>query len=144
MTAKKYLRMVWELQKRISQLEGRLSRRSASDAGLISSYGAESVSHSRRTDSLQLAAEMHMLYEQELEQKRLELNAAKGESTQWIENIADPDLRTVLRLRYVDLRKWEDIAMIMCMSERWVYLKHGEALRMFETVNARQLAQRPP
>ena len=87
---------------------------------------------------------LNILYEQELAQKRLELNAAKVESTHWIERIADPDLRTVLLLRYVELRKWEDIAMIMCMSERWVYLKHGEALRMFETVNARQLAQRPP
>jgi len=58
----------------------------------------------------------------------------KVEITSRIMKIGDSDCETVLVLRYIKLMSWTDIVKEMNYSERWVYGKHTEALRRFETV----------
>lgn len=40
--------------------------------------------------------------------------------------------RTILIHRYINFKKWEEIAEILCYEERWIYHLHGLALQEFE------------
>ena len=45
--------------------------------------------------------------------------------------IADPTLRAVLELRYLNYLKWEEIAVRLNITFRWVMALHKKALKLF-------------
>lgn len=45
-----------------------------------------------------------------------------------IETLSDSRQRTVLRLRYLDGLKWEEVAERMCYCLQWVFKLHRKAL----------------
>ena len=48
--------------------------------------------------------------------------------------VADADCRLLLELRYLSMKRWEDIAGEMQMCRTSVYLLHQRALDMVETI----------
>ena len=48
--------------------------------------------------------------------------------------VADADCRLLLELRYLSMKRWEDIAGEMQMCRTSVYLLHRRALDMVETI----------
>lgn len=55
------------------------------------------------------------------------------EVTEFIDSIPDQTHRIILRLRYLDRKRWADILPILrkaglCGEERWMYKLHGRAL----------------
>lgn len=49
-----------------------------------------------------------------------------------INAIGDPELQTVLELRYMTSKDWASIAEEMNCSSRWLHKKHASALAAFE------------
>ena len=60
--------------------------------------------------------------------------ATKQEIRQTIALVADADCRLLLELRYLSMKRWEDIAGEMQMCRTSVYLLHRRALDMVETI----------
>mgnify|MGYP000742050274 CR=1 FL=1 len=58
----------------------------------------------------------------------------KQEIRQTIALVADADCRLLLELRYLSMKRWEDIAGEMQMCRTSVYLLHRRALDMVETI----------
>ena len=60
---------------------------------------------------------------------------AVGEPTALVDAlVADADCRLLLELRYLSMKRWEDIAGEMQMCRTSVYLLHRRALDMVETI----------
>ncbi len=53
------------------------------------------------------------------------------EITDRIEQLSDEDEKDVLMCRYIKLMKWEDIAVKMGFSWKWVHKIHSRALKNF-------------
>ena len=69
-------------------------------------------------------------YENKLEEakNRALEEAIKIES--YINNITDAETRMIFRYRYIEFKKWSEIAKSMYMSLSLIYLKHKEQLKL--------------
>ena len=58
----------------------------------------------------------------------------KEEIKSWIEKIPDENLRLILQKRYVNLQKWEEIAVDLDLSFRRITQLHGSALSALQKI----------
>lgn len=65
-----------------------------------------------------------------------ELVDMKQEAFTMINRIPDLDQQNILIGRYIQLKKWEDIALELNFSIQWVYELHGKGLLAFSQVNS--------
>lgn len=63
----------------------------------------------------------------------------KAEIIRLLERVRNPDYLKVLQMRYVDIEKWEDIAVAMDCSVRNIYKLHGRALQVFANILDKEL-----
>lgn len=73
-------------------------------------------------------------FEHELKEQIKELVNLKGEIIKTIDTIKDTDLIEVLYLRYLECMQWEEIALKMNYSYRWILKLHGQALLKIEKI----------
>ena len=59
-----------------------------------------------------------------------------------INRIADLDQQNILIGRYIQLKKWEDIAYELHFSMQWVYELHRKGLLAFSQVNSNFFSNR--
>ena len=60
----------------------------------------------------------------------------KQEAFTMINRIPDLDQQNILIGRYIQLKKWEDIALELNFSIQWVYELHGKGLLAFSQMNS--------
>ena len=65
-----------------------------------------------------------------------ELVDMKREAFTMINRIPDLDQQNILIGRYIQLKKWEDIALELNFSIQWVYELHGKGLLAFSQANS--------
>lgn len=65
-----------------------------------------------------------------------ELVTMKKEAFSMISKVPDLDQQNVLVGRYIQLKKWEDIALELNFSIQWVYELHGKGLLAFSQMNS--------
>ena len=65
-----------------------------------------------------------------------ELVDMKQEAFNMINRIPDLDQQNILIGRYIQLKKWEDIALELNFSIQWVYELHGKGLLAFSQANS--------
>ena len=65
-----------------------------------------------------------------------ELVTMKKEAFSMISKIPDLDQQNVLIGRYIQLKKWEDLAAEFDYTTQWLFEIHGKALLSFATANA--------
>lgn len=65
-----------------------------------------------------------------------ELVDMKQEAFTMINRIPDLDQQNILIGRYIQLKKWEDIALELNFSIQWVYELHGKGLLAFSQANS--------
>ena len=65
-----------------------------------------------------------------------ELVTMKKEAFNMISKIPDLDQQNVLIGRYIQLKKWEDLAAEFDYTTQWLFEIHGKALLSFTTANA--------
>ena len=64
----------------------------------------------------------------------VKIEELKKEISCVINNLEDDTLKSLLRLRYLEFRKWEDIAYILRYTERHIHRKHNKALKEIEKI----------
>ena len=65
----------------------------------------------------------------------MKYTAAVDEITAAIKCVEDERLQTLLYLRYVELKKWHEIAAEMDKTERWIYKLSEKSLKKFSIVH---------
>lgn len=66
------------------------------------------------------------------EKVRAELSKVTEACENFIDQLSDPTIRTILRLRFLDGRPWRDVSRRFGKSGQWAYLK---VQRFFQTKN---------
>ena len=85
-------------------------------------------SHSDLSDYMAIMDEQIEL----LKEERLEKAKCYQRIGRQIRQMENEDEREVLRLRYIKGLKWEEVALKMNYSWKWVHKIHGRALQNFE------------
>lgn len=77
-----------------------------------------------------------MSLEEDINTRIDELVTMKKEAFSMISKIPDLDQQNVLIGRYIQLKKWEDLAAEFDYTTQWLFEIHGKALLSFATANA--------
>lgn len=126
MTAKEYLKQYAELDAEINcKLEQLAKLRALSTSIPAPSGGGSSGSPSDRTGRI---TEKIVDLENEINAKIDRLVDLQKEIEEIIEAVEDSRYRIILTERYINRKKWEDIADILHIDLRWLYVLHGRAL----------------
>lgn len=64
-----------------------------------------------------------------------ELAAMRNEAFAMIGNVPDFDQQNILVARYIQLKKWDDIADELEFSVKWVLKLHARGIRVFAKIN---------
>lgn len=126
MTAKEYLRMVRDIDRRIDETLERLQRmRARLEAGRSSN-----ISGMPRGGAVDwtVTADRVIELEQRYNEKIREMCRLKQAAQDAIDLVEEARLREVLELYYLDGYTWEQVAETMHLDLRWVYRLHGRAL----------------
>lgn len=132
MNAKEYLRQAWNIDQRIKdKLEQikRLKEMATSVTSVISDMPrSASPSPCKMEDAVLRIAAMESEIDADIES----LVNLKIEITRTIWRVEDANCRTLLEMRYISFRKWEDIAVAMGINVRWLHRLHAKALRLVD------------
>jgi DNA-directed RNA polymerase specialized sigma24 family protein len=132
MTAKEYLAQAYHLDHRISaKLEQVEALRSLTQRVTVS-YGREPVSHTRNISSMEDSIIRLMEAENALNRTIDALVEMKMDIAQCIDAVPNHDCQLLLEKRYLCFQSWEQIAIDMQCTVRWVHILHGRALRVID------------
>lgn len=73
-------------------------------------------------------------YSRELDNQIDQLVDMKMQIIRWIEKIETEEYRTLLTARYINSKGWKEVAESMSYDEKYIYVKHLEAIVAFEDV----------
>ena len=128
MTPKEYLNQAYWLDRRIDSKLEQLSALRDTATKTTAVMDGEVVSHTRNVHSLQDVIAKIIDMQEEINGDIDALVDLKRDIMQTIREIEDPEAQTVLELRYLCFKRWEEISVIMNYSVRRVYQIHDEAL----------------
>lgn len=134
MKAKEYLNRAYRIDCRINSKMEQLSRLRALASRSTSAFGGEHVSHTRNVTSLEDNIIRIIEAEHELDEQIDMLVDLKREIQQTIDLVADADCRLLLELRYLCMKRWQDISVAMELGRTQLHNIHTKALAMVETV----------
>lgn len=134
MTAKQYLMQAFRMKRKIEYLQEDILRLEAAatdcSPNLTGMPHNPSPSHSRMADIVCKIIDRKA----ELEKQVAELTTLMAEIKYKLTLMENGDYKKLLFKRYVEGAEWQDIAMDMYYSERWVYKHHIRALAEFEKI----------
>ena len=128
MTAKEYLNQAYWLDRRIDSKLEQLSVLRDTATKTTAVMEGEVVSHTRNVHSLQDVIAKIIDMQEEINSDIDALVELKRDIMRTIREIENPEAQTVLELRYLCFKRWEEISVIMNYSVRRVYQIHDEAL----------------
>lgn len=124
---KYYLNQVYRIEKMLKMLEREYNQK-VKEIDNISISNSEiklnSVSSKVENKVIELLA-----LENDIKECKIKKEVAIDEISKVIDKIEDEVLKRLLKLRYLEFRKWEDIAYILNYTKRHTHRKHNEALR---------------
>lgn len=139
MTTKEYLQQIYAIHRKIERLE---ERREQIRAEMYSVKSPADQSRDRVQTSmsgdvmLNLVAKVDRV-EREIVSEMYALLDKQGRITSQIEMVPDEKQKDVLFKRYVQFKRWEQIAVDMNITVRYVYMLHGDALKSFAKIAAK-------
>lgn len=129
MTAKEYLNQAFIVDVGIGSKLDQLDRLNALAMKATTTFSEVPLSGTpdphRREDIIIKIIEL----EDRIRDEMRRLVDLKSEIMTSISSVEDPEQRCVLEKRYLEFKKWEDIAEEMNRSLRSIYRLHGEALK---------------
>ena len=128
MTAKEYLNQAYWLDRRIDSKLEQLSALRDTATKTTAVMDGEVVSHTRNVHSLQDVIAKIIDMQEEINGDIDALVDLKRDIMRTIKGIADPEGQTVLELRYLCFKRWEEISVIMNYSVRRIYQIHDAAM----------------
>lgn len=129
----KYLNRVFELTKVKQRLE-REYKQKLKEMDSIS-VSCEEIKASRITSKVENKAIDLVSLKNDIDLHNVKIEEVKREIACIIDKLEDDMLKYLLRLRYLEFRKWEDIMYILNYSRRNVFYKHNEALKEIAKLN---------
>jgi len=136
MTTKEYLQQIYIIHKKITRLEERRQQIRAEMYGTRSPAGqmGDRVQTSMSGDAmLNLIAKVDRI-ERDIVYEKDALLDAQSRIIRQIESVPDEKQKDVLFKRYVCFKRWEQIAVDMNLTVRYVYMLHGDALKSFSKI----------
>lgn len=133
MTAKEYLQQIYHLDRRIKRLQAKREEIRADLYSVKSTtdYNADKVQTSASGDAmLRLIAKADSI-DRDIVRKIDRLVSLRDSISKEIEQLPNEKHKEVLFKRYVICERWEQIAVDMNVTLRYVYMVHGEALQVF-------------
>ena len=91
-------------------------------------FGQTPVKHSRNNTAMQDTIEKIIMVEEKLNQAIDELVDTMIEIARVIDLVPDVTLRLILEKRYLLFQYWEQIAVELGWSTRWLQVRHREAV----------------
>ena len=134
MTAKEFLSRAYRLDKKIDwkiQQVDSLNNLATKASGTLTGMPRNpSPSPSRLADVVTKIVDLEEVINVEIDR----LVDIKTEITDVIRSVENEDYRSLLELRYLCFKEWEDIAREMNYSLRWTYTMHGRALAVVDKI----------
>lgn len=130
MTVKEYLNQVYYTRIRIDRLQNRRDNLRDRMAGVSSPSLGDRVQTSPEDKMSRIMAQLDDVDRKIIQQIMKEQSLIDKIGKQ-IDDVAQPQYRAILALRYLNCLPWPTIAERMGYSERRVYQLHGEALAEF-------------
>ena len=134
MTARDFLERAYRMEVRLSSKMEQIQRLRALAEKATAIYGHDGVSHSRNTDRIADQAARRSDLEAKLSNDIAKLIAVKREIIEVIEQLPGPNLQTVLELRYLDMKPWNEIRAIMNRCDTNIFRWHKKALAMVQEI----------
>ena len=128
MTPKEYLNQAYWLDRRIDSKLEQLSALRDTATKTTAVMDGEVVGHTRNVHSLQDVIAKIMDMEVEINSDIDALVDLKRDIMRTIKEIENPEYQTLLELRYLCFKRWEEISVIMNYSVRRIFQIHDEAM----------------
>lgn len=133
MTAKEWLSQVRTLDQKINNRIEEIDRLRASLYYKGINYDKEPVSGGVPVSSASVVAKI-VDYEKDLQEEIDAFIDLKKEILKKLDKLTDSDYVRLLYLRYFKFKKWEEIAVELNYTHRWVLSLHGRALHEVEKI----------
>lgn len=131
MTAKEYLRQLWQLDREINIKYQELEHLRAS-IGIRAMRQGDVVVSGETSDPVADTVTKIISMEEYINRKIDKLIDLRKKITDQIDGMENRTLRNILTCRYVLMMKWEDVAETMHYDIRHCTKLHGRALMVFE------------
>ncbi len=129
MTQKEYLNQAYWLDRRIDSKLEQLSALKDMATKTTSIMGDDVVSRTRNVHSMEDVISKIIDMQAEINADIDRLVDLKRDIMQVVKAVDDPELQTLLELRYLCFKRWEEIADLMDCSENNVFKVHSRALQ---------------
>ena len=123
---KKYLNRAFELTKIKQELE-REYKQKLKEMDSIS-VSCKEIKVSNISSKVENKAIDLVSLKKDIDLHNVKIEELKKEISCVINNLEDDTLKSLLRLRYLEFRKWEDIEYILNYSRRNIFYKYNKAL----------------
>lgn len=133
-SAKRYLQQIMRLDTKINRDIEELHRLKAMVTKITPTLKQDVVSGGGTQDKLAEAMSKIIDFEEEINREIDCFVDARKAVTATIDKVEDARLHTVLNMRYVQFKTWEQIACYMGRSYQWVCKLHGTALQVVEKI----------
>lgn len=132
MTAKEYLNQAYWLDRRIDSKLEQLSALKDMATKTTSVMSDDVVSHTRNVHSIQDVIAKIIDMQAEINADIDQLVDLKREIMQVVKAVQNPEHQTLLELRYLCFKSWEDVAEELGYNVRHIYRLHDEAVEQIE------------
>ena len=132
MTAKEYLNQAYWLDRRIDSKLEQLSALSDMATKTTRIMSDDVVSHTRNVHSMQDIIVKIVDMKAEINTDIDHLVDLKREIMQVVKAVPNPEHQTLLELRYLCFKSWEDVAQELGYNVRHIYRLHDEAVEQIK------------
>ncbi len=139
MTAKEYLKRAWNVDQRINSKLHQLDSLKDMATKATSTLGTEPVSGTRNVQRMADTIDNIVALENEINDDIDRLVDLKRDVIKTISKVQDTNCLTLLELRYLSFKSWDDIAAEMNYTSRWVHIMHSKALAAVEKILAERV-----
>ena len=134
MTAKEYMEQARYLDMQINSKIEQVRTLNELATKVTTVYSDMPHSPNRNTGRMEETIAKIIDLEHEIDRDIDALVDLKQEIIHIVNSIESAEYRTTLEMRYLQFKKWEQIALSMSTNLRWVYRMHGRALNEIQQI----------
>lgn len=134
MTAKEYMEQARYLDMQINSKIEQVKTLNELATKVTTVYSDMPHSPNRNTGRMEETVAKMIDLESEIDRDIDALVDLKREIMRVVNSVESAEYRTILEMRYLQFKKWEQIALLMSTDLRWVYRMHGKALKEVQQI----------
>lgn len=134
MTAKEYMEQARYLDMQINSKIEQVKTLNELATKVTTVYSDMPHSPNRNTGRMEETVAKIIDLESEIDRDIDALVDLKREIMRVVNSVESAEYRTILEMRYLQFKKWEQIALLMSTDLRWVYRMHGKALKEVQQI----------